>query len=109
MIIKEARSFEEFEIAVFLFKEYASQIGVDLSFQKFDKELGEIRKQYSSLVVERRHQHSLAMVGILVVFYELDTIAILWAGIIKERGLTTFEEPGKIERNGSECESMRKA
>lgn len=43
----EAKSDKEYKIAIKLFKEYASQIGVDLSFQHFDKEILEIEKQYS--------------------------------------------------------------
>ena len=45
--LKEARSEKEYGVAIDLFKEYASQIGIDLSFQNFDKELIEIEKQYS--------------------------------------------------------------
>ena len=45
--LKEVKSEKEFELAIDLFKEYASQIGIDLTFQNFDKELIEIEKQYS--------------------------------------------------------------
>ena len=36
-----------YQIAVNLFKEYASQIGVDLSFQNFNQELADIKSQYA--------------------------------------------------------------
>ena len=42
-----AQSDKEFDIAIQLFKEYSLQIGIDLSFQNFDKELIEIKQQYS--------------------------------------------------------------
>lgn len=43
----EVQSDKEFTTARKLFKEYASQIGVDLSFQKFDEEIRDIEQQYS--------------------------------------------------------------
>jgi len=43
----EAKSDIDFKIAIQLFKDYASQIGIDLSFQNFDNEILEIEKQYS--------------------------------------------------------------
>lgn len=45
--IKEVKSVQEYTIAINLFQEYASQIGIDLSFQNFEQELIEIEKQYS--------------------------------------------------------------
>ncbi len=44
---QEAKSPEDFQLAVGLFKEYADQIEVDLSFQKFDEEMANIEHQYS--------------------------------------------------------------
>ena len=43
----EAKSEKEYKIATKLFREYALQIGIDLSFQKFENEILEIEKQYS--------------------------------------------------------------
>jgi len=43
----EAKSTKDFKTAVQLFKEYASQIGVDLEFQDFNKEIENIESQYS--------------------------------------------------------------
>lgn len=65
----EARSDKEFETAVFLFKEYASQLGVDLSFQKFDKEILEIKQQYSRPT------------GILYIAYDMDENSLGCFGI----------------------------
>lgn len=47
MELKEAKSEKEYQIAVALFKEYASQIGVDLAFQNFNQEIENIESQYS--------------------------------------------------------------
>ena len=47
MTLKEVQSDYEYEIANTLFREYAIHIGIDLSFQNFDKELIELEKQYS--------------------------------------------------------------
>lgn len=44
---QEAKSVEDFQLAVDLFKEYADQIDTDLSFQKFEEELANIEHQYS--------------------------------------------------------------
>ena len=43
----EVRSDKDYQIALVLFREYASQIGVDLSFQNFNQELLDIDIQYS--------------------------------------------------------------
>lgn len=45
--LKEAISGPDYQIATDLFKEYASQIGVDLQFQNFNTELENIATQYS--------------------------------------------------------------
>lgn len=45
--LKEARSDKDYETGTELFREYASQIGVDLEFQDFSKEIGNIRSQYA--------------------------------------------------------------
>ena len=47
MDLKEVKSHKEYKAAISLFKEYVSQINVDLSFQNFDKEIKEIKSQYS--------------------------------------------------------------
>lgn len=39
---------EQYEAASILFKEYASSLNIDLSFQLFDKELEELKKMYAS-------------------------------------------------------------
>ena len=44
---EEATSTEQFDQSILLFKEYASQLDVDLSFQNFDQEIEEIHLQYS--------------------------------------------------------------
>lgn len=44
---REAESKEEYQLAVELFKEYASQIGVDLAFQNFNSEIEKIDSHYS--------------------------------------------------------------
>ena len=44
----EAKSDKEYEIAIELFREYASLIGIDLSFQKFDEEILEVKELYST-------------------------------------------------------------
>src|SRR6266700_6898997 len=46
-IYKTAHTENEFEQARILFKEYADALGVDLSFQDFEKELGTIHVQYN--------------------------------------------------------------
>ncbi|MEM9075952.1 MAG: GNAT family N-acetyltransferase [Bacteroidota bacterium] len=43
---KRAGTKEEFELGKVLFQKYAEDIGIDLSFQGFDKELQEIKTQY---------------------------------------------------------------
>jgi ribosomal protein S18 acetylase RimI-like enzyme len=47
IICKIAHTGDEFEQARFLFKEYADALGVDLSFQEFEKELETIHVQYN--------------------------------------------------------------
>lgn len=44
----EAKSSKEYKIAINLFKEYAAQIGVDLSFQNFRQEILNIESQYGT-------------------------------------------------------------
>lgn len=44
---QEAKSPEDFQLAVDLFKEYADQIDTDLSFQNFEEEMENIEHQYS--------------------------------------------------------------
>lgn len=46
-IYKTAHAEDEFEQARLLFKEYADALGVDLSFQDFEKELETIHVQYN--------------------------------------------------------------
>ena len=46
-IYKTAHTENEFEQARVLFKEYADTLGVDLSFQDFERELGIIHVQYN--------------------------------------------------------------
>ena len=43
-----AHSSKHFNDALSLFKEYAEWLGIDLSFQNFDKEIKEIEKTYAS-------------------------------------------------------------
>lgn len=43
----EVKSDESYQIATELFKEYAAQIGVDLTFQNFNQELANIKQQYA--------------------------------------------------------------
>ncbi len=43
----EVKSDKDYKTAIQLFKEYASQIGVDLEFQNFSNEIEEIERQYS--------------------------------------------------------------
>ncbi|MEM7185635.1 MAG: GNAT family N-acetyltransferase [Bacteroidota bacterium] len=45
--LKEAKSTAEFETGAQLFKEYALEIAIDLSFQDFEQELRTIEHQYS--------------------------------------------------------------
>lgn len=47
MILQEVESDGDYEVAIKLFEEYASQIGVDLSFQNFNDEIRDIKNQYS--------------------------------------------------------------
>lgn len=56
----EAKSGDDYKTAIALFKEYAAQLGVDLSFQKFDQEILEIEQQYSRPS------------GVLFIAYDLD-------------------------------------
>ncbi len=52
MIVKfnEAKTLKDYNIASDLFKEYASQTGIDLEFQNFRKEIENLKNQYSRLV-----------------------------------------------------------
>lgn len=45
--IKEVKSQQDFYLASELFKEYAKELGVDLSFQNFSKELQNLHKDYA--------------------------------------------------------------
>ena len=45
--LSQAHSKEAFEIAKNLFKEYAEELGIDLSFQNFSKELEEVEIEYA--------------------------------------------------------------
>ena len=45
--LQEAQSDKAYQIASSLFKEYATQLGVDLSFQNFHQELATIKQQYA--------------------------------------------------------------
>ncbi|QHT65564.1 GNAT family N-acetyltransferase [Rhodocytophaga rosea] len=45
--IKEVQTENEYLVAADLFKEYASQLGVDLSFQNFNKEIENISQEYA--------------------------------------------------------------
>lgn len=47
IVCKTAHTVNEFEQARILFKEYADALGVDLSFQEFEKELETIHVQYN--------------------------------------------------------------
>ena len=45
--LSQAHTQEAFEIAKHLFKEYAEELGIDLSFQNFSKELEEVEIEYA--------------------------------------------------------------
>jgi ribosomal protein S18 acetylase RimI-like enzyme len=45
--LTEAKSSSDYEIAIKLFKEYASQIGIDLGFQNFNEEIENLESKYS--------------------------------------------------------------
>lgn len=47
MELKEVVSSEGYEAAVNLFKEYALEIGIDLEFQSFKKEIENVEEEYS--------------------------------------------------------------
>ncbi|MFT4537108.1 MAG: putative acetyltransferase [Saprospiraceae bacterium] len=65
----EVESDEEYKIAIELFKEYVAQINVDLSFQNFDREIKDIKYQYS-----RPN-------GVLIIGYDMENKAIGCFGI----------------------------
>jgi len=67
----EVKSDKEYKTVIELFKEYAFQINVDLSFQNFDIELKEIQKQYSRPY------------GIIFIVYDIDKKPIGCFGIRK--------------------------
>ena len=67
----EAKSDTAYQTAIQLFREYASQINVDLSFQNFDRELEEIEQQYS-----RPN-------GVVFIVYDIDKKAVGCFGIRK--------------------------
>ena len=70
----EATTDEQFKMAAELFKEYAAQIKVDLSFQNFEKELIEIKEQYARPT------------GVLFVLHHMDKIPMGCFGIRKFEG-----------------------
>ena len=45
--LKEVQTDKDYQLAVDLFKEYASQLGVDLAFQNFNKEIENITQEYA--------------------------------------------------------------
>jgi len=45
--LSQAQSEEAFELAKHLFKEYAEELGIDLSFQNFAKELEQVENEYA--------------------------------------------------------------
>lgn len=45
--LKEVQQDEDYRTAAALFKEYASQLGVDLEFQNFSKEVDNITREYA--------------------------------------------------------------
>lgn len=45
--LTEAKSGSDYDIAIKLFKEYASHIGIDLGFQNFNKEVENLESKYS--------------------------------------------------------------
>ncbi|NAS13337.1 GNAT family N-acetyltransferase [Poritiphilus flavus] len=47
ILIKEVKSKMEYHLASKLFREYAEQLGIDLSFQEFDREIQDLEAQYS--------------------------------------------------------------
>ncbi len=47
IVYKTAQTENEFEQARLLFKEYADNLGMVLSFQDFEKELGSMQVQYN--------------------------------------------------------------
>lgn len=47
IILKEASASIDYQIAIVLFREYASQIGIDLGFQNFNEEIETIQEQYA--------------------------------------------------------------
>lgn len=47
VLLKEATTWDDFQAAVELFREYAAGLGFDLGFQNFDEELSNIESQYS--------------------------------------------------------------
>lgn len=67
----EVKSKNEYEIAASLFKEYASQIVIDLEFQNFNKEVENLEDQYS------RPE------GVIYIIYNLENLPIGCFGIRK--------------------------
>src|SRR5579864_5881984 len=67
-VYKTAHAENEFEQARILFKEYADALGVDLSFQDFEKELGTIHVQYNKpeggLLLVYANDHPIACAGV---------------------------------------------
>ena len=69
ILLKEITSEQEFGEGIALFQEYAQDIGIDLSFQNFDRELQEIAEQYARpngalIVAYDNGKQSLGCVGI---------------------------------------------
>ena len=67
--VKIAKSPDDFEIGKILFKEYAHDIGIDLSFQNFDLEIKTINIQYN--IPE----------GALILIFNNDDVAMACVGI----------------------------
>ncbi len=69
MKIKEVHTQQEYQIAALLFKEYAQEIGIDLEFQNFQKELSDLKKQYAKpqgtiWLAYNEHEDAVGCVGI---------------------------------------------
>ncbi len=67
--LRTATTASDYDIAVHLFQEYATDLGFDLSFQNFSKELEDIAQQYSSptgklFLVFSDHTHPLGCAGV---------------------------------------------
>jgi GNAT superfamily N-acetyltransferase len=67
-VYKTAQTENEFEEGRIIFREYADALGVDLSFQDFEKELKAIHVQYNKpggvLILVYLHEKTIACVGV---------------------------------------------